>query len=209
MTTYVLVSDLKSDILRAKLISVKPEMVRLEMLKQVKNYVIDNVGKNNFIDTLSDEYKNLPVEKCPEGYVLKYDEIVGKITIYIHTLIRGYLYNKHEIEMIGYFQILPVITQEQTEKKIDKALIEKWRNLTPELKAAVDDRNPTDPEQTKPIKSIKRSFPAEWQSIEQKFAQTNLEASTEFKRALSEGIKKMDEKIAARRQIESERIAGN
>lgn len=65
---YVLVSLLRNEL---KIIEVDQDIEKLteSIKKNAIEWVYDEIGKRNYIDTLSDD---VPPEKCPLGYVLKW-----------------------------------------------------------------------------------------------------------------------------------------
>jgi hypothetical protein len=83
-----------------------------KMKEKAVQYICDNVGKNNYVETLdSNEYKDAPLEKYPRGFILKWaknTDYIRQIDIYFNHELKGYIYGKYkDSEYKGFFAIIP------------------------------------------------------------------------------------------------------
>ena len=83
------------------------------------DYICNAVGKNNFVDTLSAEYRDLAVEKLPLGYVLKEGDLYkrGQIDVFLNTFNQGFLRSYTTSKLMVTFAI---IAAEATSKAVEK-----------------------------------------------------------------------------------------
>lgn len=72
-----------------------------------KEYVYNEIGKNNYIDTLDSEYKTKPLDACPWGYILR-AITDSRIAVYFHSKQSGYVYSSHKIDSKGYFAVIEI-----------------------------------------------------------------------------------------------------
>lgn len=99
---YVLVSWFGENF-RVLNISHNLEALTRQMKKIAVEAICDEIGKNNFVDTLdSPEFKNKPETECPAGFVIKYGQQsesavrvlnVSKNTQYTSMFLRKYINN--------------------------------------------------------------------------------------------------------------------
>lgn len=93
------------------------------------SWILDEVGKNNFVDTLADEYADKPVKDCPAGYVLRYLDNSNSKMILWHNTNVDYGWVRSCVEMVsterGYFEALRI--------NDSKAIDEKVLDLTREI----------------------------------------------------------------------------
>lgn len=88
-------------------VSKSSEKLMNAMKEAAVKFVCDSVGVNNYVDTLTDEYKDKPVEKCPIGYVLKLDG--QKINVWLHKKQSGYVYGSYdEVALVRYYMVAQV-----------------------------------------------------------------------------------------------------
>lgn len=121
MSTYVLIGNF-SDKIRVVNISKNLESLTRTMKTLAVEYIHDAIGKKNYIDTLAAEYANVPVNKCPVGYVLKFSDtqnVSPKLTIFLNEKIAGYVYGAtHKTTVVGYYIIVPA---DETDGEVVKA----------------------------------------------------------------------------------------
>ncbi len=108
---YVLAAKFGEDF-RVLNISYNLEALTRQMKKIAIDAICDEIGKNNFVDTLdSQEFKSKPEKECPAGFVIKYGQQSGstvrvlnvsKNTQYTSMFLRKYVSN----EPIGKYLII-------------------------------------------------------------------------------------------------------
>jgi hypothetical protein len=88
-------------------VSKSSEKLMNAMKEAAGKFVCDSVGLNNYVDTLTDEYKDKPVDKCPTGYVLKLDG--QKLNVWLHKKQSGYVYGSYnEVVLVRYYMVAQV-----------------------------------------------------------------------------------------------------
>ena len=112
-----------------KLIDVSLFNVAREMKKLAIDSVCNEIGKNNFVNTLEGEYADTPSEQCPAGFVLKYgkDYGHGQINVLFNKP-AGMFSSSNVSTLVGYFAVLPA---EKTSKIVEKD----FSDVVSELKA--------------------------------------------------------------------------
>lgn len=88
------------------------ELTRM-MKEFAKDYVCRKIGADNFVDTLNSEYKDKPVNECPEGYVLKQiktnnENYARRLDILFTKRSKGWVSTTAETKLIGYYIIVGV-----------------------------------------------------------------------------------------------------
>jgi len=98
-------------------------------------YVVDNAGKNNTNDILDND---TPVESCPLGYVLKYNENKDRISVYYNTeeVDAGWVsyYKSTRSTLKGFFARVSVVNRTADKLRKQIASLEsrllRWNCLT-------------------------------------------------------------------------------
>ena len=164
---YALISAFK-DKLIVHNVSKNVQSLTRHMKNLAVEYVQDCIGKNNYIDTLSEKYINLPIKNCPSGYVLKISEpsdSTPKLTVYLHKVTSGYIHgNYHDITSVGYYIILPINELDSNihvsnrtstvvcaDTRVDAKVQQAWGNLGPDLINKIKLRETAKTEETKKI----------------------------------------------------------
>lgn len=130
--------------------------------KSMKNYAVEyvhyEIGKKNYVNTLTPEYSGKSVSEYPEGLILKKcdeNEIIStgsikKIQIWRNTRVSGWVSNSMKSEYIGHFGIysaesaeIPETSDitEFPEKTQQKNIIRKNDKLIDELKQYIREKN--------------------------------------------------------------------
>ena len=114
-----------------KFIDVSLYNISRKMMRLSVDYICNTVGKNNFVDTLSSEYKDVAIEKCPCEYVLKYgDDYTHQINIWRNVKVSGFLSTYTKTELVGTYAI---IAAKETSKVVEKD----FKNVVSELKGRI------------------------------------------------------------------------
>jgi hypothetical protein len=129
-----------------KLIDVSLYNLSRKMTQLAIKYVCDEVGKNKFVNTLEGDYKALPVEKCPPGFVLKepakdcamYGH--GQIDIWMNQCVSGLLSSYNVAKIVGTFAIIPAESTSKAVEKDFKSVVEelKKRAKTAQAQSALE-----------------------------------------------------------------------
>jgi hypothetical protein len=105
MQVYVLLSFINNEV-KTHYVGYNICQMKRKLTEHAQKYVIDEVGRNNFVDTLED---NKEVSSYATGYVLKYDtEDNTRINVYKNNeVVIGRLWSSKHINTttIGYFKI--------------------------------------------------------------------------------------------------------
>ena len=107
-SVFVLISNFDNKI---KCLNVSNDVNFLikNMKKIAKNNICDEIGKNNFVDTLDgEEFKSKEIEECPKGYVLKYGTESGaikRVDVNFTELSKGWVKNSTSVNLKGYYAV--------------------------------------------------------------------------------------------------------
>jgi|SRR6185369_10293671 len=119
LTSIFFAPDTSAPKVEVKLIDVSLYNMTRKMKQLAADYVCNAVGKNNFIDTTSGEYADLPVNACPLGYVIKHGDQYkrGQIDIWFNSSKMGFTGSYTVSKLIGTFAVIPA---ESTSKGVEK-----------------------------------------------------------------------------------------
>lgn len=112
VSAYSLVSCFDDDNIQIHDISHDIEGLTCKMQRMAAEGIHNEIGKNNYNDTLNDpQYKDLPIEKCPAGFVLrmveqKHENHARRLNVHYHNMIPGLWGHTHKVELRGYYLIV-------------------------------------------------------------------------------------------------------
>ncbi len=120
-----------------KFIDVSVYNMNRKMKQLAIDYICNAVGKNNFVDTLTAEYRGMAPEKLPLGYVLtegdKYKR--GQIDVYLNETTSGFIRSYTTSKLMVTFAIIPAEATSKAVEKDYKVVVDQLKERAAQRKA--------------------------------------------------------------------------